>query len=284
MSANSSGDPFAALVRDADPTRYFSNQFASSEKRGDLFVLYAVDLEIRKISQTVREPMAGEIRLQWWREVFNGERDDEAGANPMANAGLTLVRKHQFDPAVLGRYLDGRIFDLYSDPIEDIAAFEAYAGQTDGTILQLACLILDREQSTQAAELSGYLSCVSSLWARVIRPVSANVQEHAFRYLPPSILEAAGTAANPFLEPEPESCEAVIAAVVNFSDGYLKKARDCAPSVPRSLRPAFLHLSQVSASLDAVRNSTPAGSMSIDPTTFRLIWRLWRASKRWPCF
>lgn len=284
MSANTGSDPFAALVRDADPARYFSNQFAAPEKRSDLFVLYALDLEIRKISQTVREPMAGEIRLQWWRDVFNGERDDEAVANPIANSGLSLVRKHQIDPSVLDRYLDGRIFDLYSDPIEDTAAFEAYAGQTDGTILQLACLILDKEQSTQAAELSGYLSCVSSLWMRVIRPISANMQGHALRYLPPNLLETVGTDANPFLEPEPGGSSAVVAASIDFAEDYLNKARACAPAVPSSLRSAFLHLSQVSASIESARNTMPVGAMQHDPATFRLIWRLWRASKKWPCF
>lgn len=284
MSENSSGETFAALVRSVDPTRYFSNQFAPLEKREDLFVLYSLDLEIRKISQTIREPMAGEIRLQWWREVFHGERDDEAHANPMANAALALVRKHRFDPAVLDRHLDGRLFDLYSDPIEDAAAFEAYAGQTDGTILQLACLILDREQSSKAAELSGYLSCVSSLWTRVLRPLNSNIQDHVFRYLPPDLLAEAGHNANPFLEEESQNTDKVVSKACEFANTYLAKARDCAPSVPATLHPAFLHLSQVSASLEAITKSVTSDKNVPDPSTFRLIWRLWRASKSWPCF
>lgn len=284
MTENAGGDPFAALVREADPARYFSNQFATPDKRDDLFILYALDLEIRKVSQTVREPMAGEIRLQWWREVFNGERDEEAEANPIARASLSLVRRYQFDPAVLGRYLDGRIFDLYSDPIEDVPAFEAYAGQTDGTILQLACLITDREQSSHAAELSGYLSCVSCLWTRVVRPLIVNAQDQALRYLPPSLLKTAGIDANPFLEAVPESNTTTVLATIEFAENYLKKARASASVVPNSLRPAFLHMSQVSASLEATRDSGPIGIAMPDPATFRLIWRLWRASKKWPCF
>lgn len=284
MSANSGGESFATTVRSADPARYFSSQFAPSDKRNDLFVLYALDLEIRKISQTVREPMAGEIRLLWWREVFHGERDDEANANPMASAALTLVRKHQFDPSVLDRYFDGRIFDLYSDPIEDVAAFEAYSGQTDGTILQLACLILDREKSSKAAELSGYLSCVSSLWIRVLRPLNANVRRQVVRYLPPSLLEEAGYDANPFLEVDSQNNSEIISKTYEFANRYLTKARESAPDVPVSLRPAFLHLSQVSVPLESARNSPPADSETSDPSTFRLIWQLWRASKKWPCF
>ncbi|MEP0520700.1 MAG: squalene/phytoene synthase family protein [Hyphomicrobiales bacterium] len=284
MTADSGGNSFAALVRDADPARYFANQFAASDKRDDLFVLYAFDLEIRKIPQTVRESMAGEIRLQWWREVFNGERDEEAEANPMARASLSLVRKYQIDPTVLGRYLDGRIFDLYSDQIQDIPALEAYAGQTEGTILQLACLILDRDQSGHAADLSGYLSCASCLWTRVVRPLNGNASDQAIRYLPPGLVKTAGLDTNPFLDAAPLTNAAAISIAIDYAESYLKRARETAAAVPTSLRPAFLHMSQIVASLEAAGSTAPTDVVPRDPATFRLIWRLWRASKKWPCF
>ena len=43
-------------------------------------------LEIARVRDLAREPMPGEIRLQWWREVLAGERDGEAAAHPVAAA------------------------------------------------------------------------------------------------------------------------------------------------------------------------------------------------------
>ncbi len=63
----------AALVREADRDRYLATLFAPADRRGALFSLYAFDIEISRIRDVAHEPMPGEIRLQWWREVLEGE-------------------------------------------------------------------------------------------------------------------------------------------------------------------------------------------------------------------
>src|SRR3954452_17343605 len=78
------------LVRVADKDRFLATLFAPAEKRGPLFALYAFDLEIAGIRERAREPMPGEIRLQWWRDVLSGERGGEAKAHPVA-AALTAT-------------------------------------------------------------------------------------------------------------------------------------------------------------------------------------------------
>jgi phytoene synthase len=75
-----------ALVRAADKDRFLATLFAPGRKRGPLFALYAFNIEIAGVRDRVREPMAGEIRLQWWRDVLDGERGGEAAANPVAAA------------------------------------------------------------------------------------------------------------------------------------------------------------------------------------------------------
>src|SRR5450830_2187481 len=76
----------AALVREADRDRFLATLFAPAEHRDALFALYAFNLEIIRVRELAREPMPGEIRLQWWREVLSGERDGEAVAHPVAAA------------------------------------------------------------------------------------------------------------------------------------------------------------------------------------------------------
>ena len=53
------------------PTRigFSPTLFAPAEHRGALFALYAFNLEVARVREVVREPLAGEIRLQWWRDV-----------------------------------------------------------------------------------------------------------------------------------------------------------------------------------------------------------------------
>ena len=61
-------------MRKHDPDRYFSALFAPADRRPFLFALYAFNHELAHVGESVREPMIGEIRLQWWRETLDGAR------------------------------------------------------------------------------------------------------------------------------------------------------------------------------------------------------------------
>jgi len=52
-----------------DHDRFQTGLFAPARKRNTLFALYAFNYEIARVRETVTEPMLGQIRLQWWREV-----------------------------------------------------------------------------------------------------------------------------------------------------------------------------------------------------------------------
>src|SRR5262245_16460487 len=86
----------ASLVREVDRDRYLATLFAPAEKRDALSALYAFDAEISRVRDLAREPMPGEIRLQWWREVLQGERGSEAAANPIA-AALEILTRHNLE-------------------------------------------------------------------------------------------------------------------------------------------------------------------------------------------
>ncbi|MGH6943806.1 MAG: squalene/phytoene synthase family protein, partial [Geminicoccaceae bacterium] len=81
-------------MRGGDPGRYLATLLAPAEAREALFALYAFDHEIAKVRHTVSEPMAGLIRLQWWRERLQGIADGEAPpAHPVAEGlGRMLAR------------------------------------------------------------------------------------------------------------------------------------------------------------------------------------------------
>ena len=64
-------DQCEALVRAADKDRFLATLFAPARYSRALFSLYAFNVEVARIRELAREPMPGEIRLQWWRDVFS---------------------------------------------------------------------------------------------------------------------------------------------------------------------------------------------------------------------
>lgn len=58
-------------VRQGDRDRFLTGLFAPPEKRQTLFTIYALEFELARIPELVSEPMLGEIRLQWWRELID---------------------------------------------------------------------------------------------------------------------------------------------------------------------------------------------------------------------
>src|ERR1043166_4567225 len=82
------------LVRAGDKDRWLPALFAHADRRAPVHALHAFNLEVARVRELAREPMAGEIRLQWWREVIAGTRPREAGAHPVAAALLEKIARY----------------------------------------------------------------------------------------------------------------------------------------------------------------------------------------------
>jgi 15-cis-phytoene synthase len=159
-----------ALVRAADKDRFLATLFAPMDKRGALYALYAFNVEITRVGEIVREPMAGEIRLQWWREVLAGERAGEAAANPVAAALLDTIARCSLPVAPLIALIEARAFDLYDDPMPTLEALEAYLRATSSTVIAQAARILVGEHPAMAeAALHAGLAYGMTGWLRAGR-------------------------------------------------------------------------------------------------------------------
>lgn len=130
------------LIAQADKVRYWAALYAPQDRRDGLFALYAFDLELAALRDRVREPMAGEIRLQWWREALDGQRSEEAASNPVAAGLLTAMQRHGIAADTLLDLIEARRFDFYDEPMATVAEFEKYARATTGAIFNLAARIL----------------------------------------------------------------------------------------------------------------------------------------------
>ena len=107
----------AASLRAADIDRYVSVLYAPVEKRPALFALYAFNAEIASIRDRVSQPIPGEMRLQWWRDVLDAATNEAAGGHPVACELLAGIRQHRLPVAALQAMRNARECDLYDDPM-----------------------------------------------------------------------------------------------------------------------------------------------------------------------
>src|SRR5215469_17402716 len=131
------------LVRAGDKDRWLATLFAPVDRRPHLHALYAFNLEIARVRELAREPMAGEIRLQWWREAVAGTRAGEAAANPVAAALRETIARCRLPEQIFADLLEARAFDLYDDPMPNLDAFVGYCRRTASGLIELAARVLD---------------------------------------------------------------------------------------------------------------------------------------------
>jgi phytoene synthase len=139
------------IVAAGDPDRYVATFFAPAARRRALLALYAFDHEVSRIGLTVREPMAGHIRLAWWREQVAAIYTKGSLQAPVPEALAEVVRAHGLPQSRFDQYLDARASDLEEAPFDDEAAMALHARATGGGIVQLAVRILVASERVDVA-------------------------------------------------------------------------------------------------------------------------------------
>ena len=114
-------EAIAALVRRHDPDRFLTALFAPAERRDALLTLYAFNHELARAREVVSEPPLALIRLQWWREVVEGEPKRHEVASPLSEAIATGA----LDPAHLLPIIEAREAEAYAD-FETLADWRAW--------------------------------------------------------------------------------------------------------------------------------------------------------------
>lgn len=136
----------AALVRDFDRERFVTALFAPADRREALMLLYAFNVEVARIRESVHEPMAGMIRLQWWRDTLVAASEGRpVDHHPIAGPLGELIRLHALPLDLFERLLTARESDLEACGPADIEAAEAYAADTSASLTTLALALLGAE-------------------------------------------------------------------------------------------------------------------------------------------
>jgi phytoene synthase len=265
----------AELVRTADRDRFLSSLFAPAEYRGALHALYAFNVEVARVREVAREPLPGEIRLQWWSEVVNGGRAEEAAANPVASALLTVIQRHRLAAPALTALLDARRFDLYDDPMARLADLEAYARKTSSALLALAAQILggEGEVTEPVANPAGIAYAIAGL----IRAFPLHAARRQL-YVPLELLDRHGVEPQDiFAGKSSENLRGALAELQAIARRHLLAAHQQIATLPDATLPAFLPVALVRPSLDRLARCDPFAPAELSP--WRRQWLIWRAAR-----
>ena len=105
-------DTVRAAARAGEPDRYLAALLAPGGLSADLVALAAFSAELHRARDVVREPLMGEIRLQWWRDALPALARGERTANPVADALGAAMLRHNLMPAQLEPSIEARSLEL----------------------------------------------------------------------------------------------------------------------------------------------------------------------------
>jgi len=198
MAPTENLDVCLATLRDTDRDRYLACLLSPADRRNALAALYAFNAEIARIRDSVREALPGEVRMQWWRDLLEGNPHGDSQSHPVASALLETIERYRLPRSVLSDMIEARIFDLYDDPFEDRNALEGYAGETASALIQLASLVLSPEEAAASAEAAGHAGVAQAMAGMLLlMPLH---RRRGQVYIPADMLSAAGLDRETFLE------------------------------------------------------------------------------------
>jgi len=267
------------LVRGGDKNRFLATLFAPQKYRRALCARYAFNLEVARTRELAREPMPGEIRLQWWRDLLAGAGRGEVDAHPVAAALRDTVVRYRLPPNTLLNLIDGRAFDLYNEPVPDLAYLESYAVHTSSALIDLAGRILCDGRDPGIGELAGHAGI-----AYAIAGLLLALPVHSARgqlYLPGDLMQRYGAnAADAFAGEATTPLRAVLAELRLRARQHLNAAQGLLSGAPAEVAPALLPVALVRPALDRMERRSYQPLRPTELPQWRRQWTLWRASRK----
>lgn len=268
-------------LKAVDRDRYLASLLMPEALQADITALYLFNADVAAIRDRVREPVAGEIRLQWWREIVSGDRQDEAEGHPFARKVRDAIVRHKLPVSAFDQLLEAREFDLYDDPMPDREAYEAYAGGTASALLQLTALMLDPVNSAAYAQAAGHAGVAHSVAGHLML-----IPTHTARgqiYFPGDLMSATGLDRSSFLDGQANADQrkAAVSAFVAYGREHLTQARSALSECPVAGRSAFLPVAIAQSVFGRAEKLADACfETSPQPSLLRRQWAIWRGASR----
>lgn len=233
-------------VRAHDHDRFLTLLFVPAATRPAFIALYAYNLEIARVAETVTEPMMGHIRLQWWRETLDALPKGETRGHA---AAVALHEADVFPLDELSKLADARERDLSEDVFEDMSQLEAYAEATSSSVMRLAAQALDKQKAEEASEVIRHAGLAYALTG-LLRALPLHASQGRLM-LPADILLARNVDPHEVLAGKMnEELRGAISDVADRARAHLASAR--ATKYDEAILPALLPASLCDRYLDII--------------------------------
>lgn len=267
------------LVRQGDKDRYLSTLLAPDAKRPQLLTLYAFNVEIARIRETVSDATLGEIRLRWWSDAIEALYAGDCQGHPVVEALAPVIAEAELPKHAFLNLIEARQFDLYDDPMPSLQQLEGYLGETSSMLIQLAAMILDKRRAPHLGDISG-LAGVAMGITGLMRALPLQ-RKRGQCYVPADLLAKHGlTPAHLLAGREPEAIAKVLADLRGHAAKRLDEARALAGTLTSEVFPAYLPASLTDIYLRRLAG-LGAGALSevAEIAQWRRQWTLYRKAK-----
>lgn len=268
-----------AAVREADKDRWLASLFAPVGRRPDLMALYAFNLEIACVRERVSEPLPGEVRLQWWRDVLAGEARGDVLGHPVAAAVTNMVARHRLAVQPLLSLIDARVFDLYDDPMPTVGDLEGYCGETSSALMQIAALILAEGRDPGTADVAGHAGIAYAV-AGLLRSFAL----HAGRgqvFVPADILSAQGVNRDDVVSGrDSPGLRKALSAMRDLAHRHLVASERLMGSADVTAMAALAPVATVASRLSRLESHPSPFQPPPDVSQWRRQWAMWRWTRR----
>lgn len=221
-------EAIAALVRRHDPDRFLTALFAPPERRDALLALYAFNHELARAREVASEPPLALIRLQWWREVVEGEAKRHEVASPLTACLTAGVLK----PSLLLPLIEAREAEVYED-METLADWRAWLLAGPGGLAVAAADALGAPHPEAARSFGAAYGA-----AGVLRATGVLAGQGAC-LLPVEVLARHGLSAEAFIDqPASPAAREVLSEMVAEAKLFLTDPGS--PTIPRQAIAAVL--------------------------------------------
>ena len=266
----------AEVVRTDDFARYASALFVPAPERRALLALYAFNVEICRVHAQVSQPLPGEIRLQWWRDMLAGKDHGGVEGNPIAAELLLAIRSYRLPVERLSRLIEEHQFDLYNDPMPTMAALEGYINDTSSALFSLAAAVMG-PPSGEVEHLARHAGLAQGiLQVMVSLPLDASQRR---LFVPQQMLTKYGCDPEDlFAGRQTPKLREALDGMLGEAHTHLDTAYILLTSVAPQVRPAFLPLAHVKRELALLMRADNNPFVVRPPSRFGTLWALWRAS------
>jgi phytoene/squalene synthetase len=242
-------------VKKYDYYRYLCCLLVPEKLRGRFFPILALNNEIAKIKDIVSEPMAGFIRLQWWREAIEeiSHGSPTKHKHEVTNCLYEVLREGQIPKELFYNLIEAREADIDFLIPSDLESIKNYAEKTASSLfyILLAAAKIDEPQAKEAAHFGGIAYGITGL----LRAMRHNAYHNRIM-LPLDLLEQQGISVEDVAQGKNiEKTIPIVRELCDVAEANLKNMRTAMQYAPKPVVDVLLPLAIVAPFLARIKKS-----------------------------